>query len=243
MKTNYLNLVLITLLLCCVATSVKAQSKLMAKQYAQAAAERLMKSISPNTGKNASAEVYEAEWDSGNDRYIIEMEASWRAGQCGLCDEEDFVVRGILKVGKNGDSPSFKETHKNSAVRGAWSDKQVGAIFAGVATLAAASSSSSSKGSSYSSSSGSKTGYVYIRNTVSTTMSFSLSCDGYSYSSYTLSSYSKDSYRCGGNVVHIRVLTYTNGYECCRVEYKLEPNSSYKISYNSEKGCYDVYYD
>lgn len=239
MKTSYLSLII---LLFCTTISVQAQSKLMAKQYAQEAAERLMKSISPNTGKNASAEVYEAEWDSNNDRYIIEMESSWRAGQCGLCDEEDFVVRGILKVGKNGDSPSFKETYKNSAVQGAWSNKQVGAIFAGVATLAAASSNSSNSGS-YSNSSATKTGYVYIRNTVSKTMSFSLSCDGYSYSSYSLSSYSKDSYRCGGNAVHIRVITYTNGYECCRVEYKLNPNSSYQISYNSDKGRYDVYND
>lgn len=242
MKINYLSLILTTLLLCCVTTSLKAQSTLMAKQYAQEAAERLMKSISPNTGKNASAEVYEAEWDGNNERYIIEMEATWRAGRCGLCNEEDFVVRGILKVGKNGDNPSFKETYKNSAVQGAWSDKQVGAIFAGLATLAAASSNSSSSGS-YSSGSGAETGYVYIRNAESKTMCLSLSCDGYSYSSYSLSSYSRDSYRCGGNTVHIRVITYTNGYECCRVEYKLNPNSSYKISYNYDKGRYDVYYD
>ncbi len=230
--------ILTTLLLLSMAVTTNAQSALMAKQYAHEAAEKLMKSISPNTGKNASAEVSEVEWDENNQRYIIEMEASWRAGQCFLCDEEDFIVRGILKVGKNGNNPNFKETYKNAAVQGAWTDDQIGAIFAGVATLASASSNTTgSQGQS------SESGYVYIRNNHNANINFSLSCDESSYTSYSLTSGGSGKYRCNGNPVYIRLITTRQDAEVNRVNYKLNPGTSYKLEYNNEKSRFDVFYD
>lgn len=237
MNIKILPFILITLLIFGYAESSNAQSRILAKQYAHEAAERLMKSISPNTGKNASAEINDIEWDEGNQRYIIDMEASWRAGQCYFCDEEDFIVRGILKVGKNGSNPNFRETYKNAAVRGAWTDNQIGAIFAGVATLAAASSSNSSGASV------SESDYVFIRNTTNMNISFSLSCDGNSYTTYNLSAESRGKYRCNGNKVQIRLVTTRNNQEVNRVNYQLDPNTNYKIAYDNEKGRFDVYYD
>lgn len=127
------------LFLLCLLTSnfllLNAQSKIIAKEYAYDAAVRLMRSISPNTGKSATAYIRDVEYDYSSDQYIIEMEASWTAGVCGYCANESFSVSGILKVDKNGYSPYFKELSRNDAVRRAWTDGQVGAIFITVAAL------------------------------------------------------------------------------------------------------------
>lgn len=119
-------------------TGLHAQSRLEAKMYAQNTAEKLMKSISPNTGNNASATVVDYDWDYAGQRYVIEMQATWRGGRCWLCDEEAFVIKGILRVGKDGRKPDFKYTYRNAAVRGAWTDQDVGNAISGAAILISA---------------------------------------------------------------------------------------------------------
>jgi hypothetical protein len=142
MSRNTYFAILIAILACF--QTVQAQSRIMAKQYTQESAETIMRRISPNTGKDATALIYDIEWDADAECYIIDMEASWKAGGCYFCSEQTFVVRGVLKVGRNGTNPTFRETYKNEAVRSAWSDRQIGAVFVGITVLAAASSSSSS---------------------------------------------------------------------------------------------------
>lgn len=210
------------------------QSRIMAKQYAQEAAERIMKSISPNTGENPSAYISDIEWDSYASRYIIEMEASWRAGQCWLCDEEDFIVRGILKVNKNGSKPSFKETYKNAAVRGAWSDKEVSAIFEVGAALADAASNEANHNNNAS--------YATIINGLSKTITVHTSCDGYSYESESISGNDSEGWRCGSSSpIYVKIKTYSSSGVFKDDFVKLcYPNNRYKIRYSSYSNKYII---
>ncbi len=116
-------------------TTANAQTRIQAKEYAFEAAKRMQRSVSPNTGKNASAIVSEIEFDSYNKQYVIEMEASWIAGICTFCDDEYFSVKGILTVGLNGSFPSFKELSRNDAARRAWTDGQVALVIGGVSNI------------------------------------------------------------------------------------------------------------
>lgn len=129
-----------TLLLMFTNISVYAQSRIMAKQFAQESTERLMRSISPNTGCNPSTLVIDAEWDNYSNEYIIEMQASWLASKMMFYSKEDFIVRGVLRVNRNGENPSFKVVYRNSAVEGAWTNDEIATVFIGVTMLAAASS-------------------------------------------------------------------------------------------------------
>jgi hypothetical protein len=107
------------------ATTMSGQSSILAREYATEAAVRIMDKISPMTGDDAEGIVIEAEYDYEDSRYIIDMEARWMAQRNWLADEELFVVRGILKVGKKGEQPVFKETFRNAAVKHAWSMDKV----------------------------------------------------------------------------------------------------------------------
>lgn len=130
----FLTILFLTLLF----NDVNAQM-VLARRYAYEVAEGLMKAISPNTGKDAMVEIVELEFDEKNDKYIIDLSASWMAGKHYFAYQEIFKVRGILIINKDGTNPSFKETYRNEAVKGAWTNQGVFlAVGAGVAAVIAA---------------------------------------------------------------------------------------------------------
>lgn len=102
------------------------QSTIKVKMYAQEAAENLMDKISPTTGKNASYEIFDADFDSYKNEYIIEMSATWQGSPCWVCDETTFEIRGFLTVNSDGSNPRFKQTYKNSAVENSETWSKVG---------------------------------------------------------------------------------------------------------------------
>jgi hypothetical protein len=102
-------------------STVSAQSTILAREFAHETAERLMEKISPITGDDVSATIHEIEYDYEVDRYIIDMSAKWTAQRNWFANEEPFIIRGILKVGKKGQNPILKEMYRNKAVNEAWS--------------------------------------------------------------------------------------------------------------------------
>jgi hypothetical protein len=92
--------------------------------YADQVAEKFMKGICPNTGKNAYAKVIDYEYDSYHNRYEIRMEAYWTGKPWALANNERYEIDGILIVFSNG-AFDFNESYKNQAVKTTISNNQL----------------------------------------------------------------------------------------------------------------------
>lgn len=102
-----------------------------AKHFAHIATTKMMENISPYTGTSPAAYIKSVKLDKINNQFEITMSATWRAKQYQLANIETFSVDGILRCGKNGEYPSFIETYRNAAVRGAWSNKDIATAIKG----------------------------------------------------------------------------------------------------------------
>lgn len=121
---NQIQLLFVSLFLCGLTTSQAQDYKV--KQYASQMAKKLMKATSPNTGYSPSYYIYDVDYSSFSQSYLIKMSAIWKGKLCLLCDgEETFEIKGRLTVKKDGSSYNFYETERNSAVRGALTPNKI----------------------------------------------------------------------------------------------------------------------
>ena len=107
-----------------------AQSGLEAKGFAYDAARQLMNSTSPLTGHNPRATIIDAQFSKSQSKYILEMKAIWDGSPCLICDETTFVIRGILKVNRDGSNPVFQELESNDAVQSAQTFNNIASVGA-----------------------------------------------------------------------------------------------------------------
>ncbi|MFN8239518.1 MAG: hypothetical protein U0X39_02060 [Bacteroidales bacterium] len=84
---------------------------------------------------------------------------------------------------------------------------------------------------------------VFIHNTTDSKISFSLSCDDNSFSTFSLGPNEYNNYSCDEGKTYIIIVTRVDGKETGRVHYQLDNKQGYKVKYDTENQKFEVYTD
>lgn len=88
----------------------------LARDFANQTTEQIMKSICPNTGKDAHATVSLWEYDPRKKEFTITMESRWTGATCGFCTMQPYWVSGILRVKSDGTQAHFTQSYSSQSV-------------------------------------------------------------------------------------------------------------------------------